>query len=309
MKSTRREFLKTSAVISASSMAPLPVLAQAAAAPADMSIARWKGDAGANTNEMARRLTEESMKAIGGMGRFVKKGDVVWVKPNIGWDRTPEQAANTHPEVVKTLVRLCLEAGAKAVKVGDNTCNDAPKCYKNSGIEAAAKEAGAEVVYLDKNRYIETKIGGKKLDSIPLYPDIMECSLILSCPVAKHHSVTRVTACMKNFMGVMENRRKFHQDLPNCIAELTQHLKPKISIALLDATRILMAHGPTGGDLADVKVMNTVAAGVDLVALDAFASELLGNDPAQIGTVTVGQEYGLGKMDYKSLNLKELEIA
>ncbi len=308
MKSTRREFLKTSAVIGASSLAPLPALAQAAA-PADMCIARWKGDAKANTNEMARRLTEESLKAIGGLGRFVKKGDVVWVKPNIGWDRTPEQAANTHPEVVRTLVRLCLEAGAKAVKVGDNTCNDAQKCYKNSGIEAAAKEAGAEVVYLDKNRYVETKIGGKKLDSIPLYPDIMECNLILSCPVAKHHSVTRVTACMKNFMGVMENRKKFHQDLPNCIAELTAHLKPKIAIAVLDATRILMAHGPTGGDLADVKVMNTVAAGIDLVALDAFASELLGNDPAQIGTVTVGQEYGLGKRDYKSLNLKELEIA
>ncbi len=307
MKSTRREFLKTSAVIGASTLAPIPALAQAAAAPADMCIARWKGDAKANMTETARRLTEEALKAVGGLGRFVNKGDVVWVKPNIGWDRTPEQAANTHPEVVKTIIRLCLEAGAKAVKVGDNTCNDAQKSYKNSGIEAAAKEAGAEVVYLDKNRFAEVKIGGKRLDTIPLYPEIMECNLIISCPVAKHHSSTRMTACMKNFMGVIENRKKFHQDLPYCIADLTAFLKPRI--AVLDATRILTAHGPTGGDLADVKVMNTVAAGIDLVALDAFAAELLGNDPAQIGTIVVGQEYGLGKKDYKSLNLKELEIA
>ncbi len=306
MKSTRREFLKTSAVIGASSLAQLPALSQAAA-PADMCIARWKGDAKASMNETARRLTEEALKAIGGLGRFVNKGDVVWVKPNMGWDRTPEQAANTHPEVVRAIVRLCLEAGAKTVKVGDNTCNDAPKCYKNSGIEAAAKEAGAEVVYLDKNRFAEVKIGGKRLDSIPIYPDIMDCNLIISCPLAKHHSATRITACMKNYMGVIENRRKFHQDLPNCIAELTAFMKPRI--ALLDATRILTAHGPTGGDLADVKVMNTVAAGIDLVALDAFAAELLGNDPAKIETVTVGESYGLGKRDYKSLNLKELEIA
>ncbi len=306
MKPTRREFLKTSAVLGASTLATAPVFAQGAA-PADMCIARWKGDAGANMNEIARRLTEEALKTVGGLGRFVKKGDVVWVKPNIGWDRTPEQAANTHPEVVKAIIRLCLEAGAKTVKVGDNTCNEAQKCYKNSGIEAAAKEAGAEVVYLDKNRYVETKIGGKRLDSIPLYPEIMECSLVISCPVVKHHSATGMTACMKNFMGVIDNRKKFHQDLPYCIADLTAHLKPRI--AVLDATRILTAHGPTGGDLKDVKVLNTVAAGVDLVALDAFAAELLGIDPAKIGTVVVGQEYGLGKKDYKSLNLKELEIA
>ena len=307
MKSTRREFLKTSAVLGASSMAPLPALAQAAAAPADMCIARWKGAADADMNATARRLTEEAIKAIGGLGRFVNKDDVVWVKPNIGWDRTPEQAANTHPEVVKTIIRLCMEAGAKAVKVGDNTCNDAQKSYKNSGIEAAAKDAGAEVVYLDKNRFKEVKIGGKRLDTIPLYPDIMDCNLIISCPVAKHHSSTRVTACMKNFMGVIENRKKFHQDLPYCIADLTAFLKPRV--AVLDATRILTAHGPTGGDLKDVKVVNTVAAGIDLVALDAFAAEILGNEPSQIGTVVVGEEYGLGKKDYKTLNLKELEIA
>lgn len=307
MKSTRREFLKTSAVLGATSIAPLPVIAQAAAAPADMCIARWKGAADANMNDTARKLTEEAIKGIGGLGRFVNKGDVVWVKPNIGWDRTPEQAANTHPEVVKAIIRLCMEAGAKTVKVGDNPCNDAQKSYKNSGIEAAAKEAGAEVVYLDKDRYREVKINGKRLDSIPIYPEITDCNLIISCPVVKHHSATKLTACMKNFMGIIDNRRKFHQDLPGCIADLTAYLKPRI--AVLDATRILTAHGPTGGDLKDVKVMNTVAAGVDLVALDALAAELLGNDPADIGTVVAGHEYGLGTKDYKSLNLKELEIA
>lgn len=305
---TRRQFLQTTALATgALALGPLASFAQDAPKPLDMTIARWKGAADVNMGEMAAKLTQQAMEALGGMKRFVKTGDVVWVKPNIGWDRSPEQAGNTHPDVVKALIKMCLEAGAKTVKVGDNPCHDAQKTYANSGIAAATKDIGGEVVFLDKNRFREMEIGGEVLKSIPVYPDIIECDLVVNVPVVKHHSSTTVTLCMKNYMGVIENRRKFHQDLPGCIRDITAFMKPRL--CLLDATRILTAHGPTGGDLADVKRMNIVAAGTDIVALDAFGSELLGKKPEGIGTVVAGHTAKLGNMQYKELALKELEVA
>lgn len=306
---SRREFLKHTAVAAgALTMGPWAAFAQDAAtvSPLDMCIARWKGN-GIPEAEFAAKLTEEAISALGGMKRFVKSGDVVWVKPNIAWDRTPEQAGNTNPHVVRTLVRLCYEAGAKKVKVGDNPCNDAEKSYPRSGIEAAAKEAEAEVVYLDRTRFRETEIGGARLSKIPLYPDIIESDLVISVPVMKHHSATTVTACMKNYMGVVENRRKFHQDLPGCIRDITVYMKPRLSV--LDAIRVLTRNGPTGGDLADVKQLNTLAAGVDIVALDAFGCELLGYKAEEIGTVAAGYEAKLGQIDYRKLALKEIDVA
>lgn len=320
---SRREFLVRSAVLGVAALGtrklawgqPAPAGQQPAAGggdrPLDMTIVRFKGemstaDAVGETSPAAR-LTEKALAELGGMQRFVKKGDVVWVKPNIGWNRTAEQAANTHPEVVAALVRLCLNAGAKKVKVGDYPCNEAKETYENSGIAGAAQAAGAEVVYLDKTRFRDMKIGGNRLKQHPVYPGIVECDLVINVPIAKHHSATTVTACMKNYMGVVEKRREFHQDLPTTIADITQFMKPRLCV--LDATRVLTAHGPTGGDLADVKVLNTVAAGVDIVALDAFGCELLGYKPAEIETVTTGQKYGLGKIDYRSLALKEFELS
>ncbi len=306
---TRRQFLRdTMLATGALAMSPMAVHAQdAAAKPVDMAIARWKSAPDAAMPEVAAKLTQQAIEALGGMKRFVKAGNVVWIKPNIGWDRTPEQAANTNPDLVKALVKMCFEAGAKKVKVGDNPCHDAAKSYANSGIEQAVKDAGGEVIFLDKNRFKEMEIGGAVLKSIPVYPEIVESDLVISCPITKHHMSTTVTLCMKNYMGVIENRRKFHQDLPGCIRDMTAFMKPRLS--LLDATRILTDHGPTGGDLADVKRMNIVAAGTDIVALDAFGAELLGHKPGDIGTVLAGHEAKLGTMNYKDLVLKELEVA
>lgn len=319
---SRREFLwKASAA--GLGMAGLPALLGAArpgpfagwqeageGLPA-MTIVRLQGGAPAasepGAKSVATRLTEKALEALGGMKRFVKKGDVVWVKPNIGWNRTPELAGNTHPDVVATLVRLCLDAGAKKVKVGDNPCNDAKQSYTNSGIAEATRAAGGEVVYLERSRFKKMTIGGNRLKEHPVYPEIIECDLVISVPVCKHHSATTATLCMKNYMGVVDNRSAFHQDLPTAIADITQFMKPRLSV--LDATRILTAHGPTGGDIKDVKVLNTIAAGTDIVALDAFGCELLGHKPESIGTVTAGAKYGLGKLDYRSLALKELQLA
>lgn len=306
---TRRQFLHTGAAAgSALAFGPMAAFAQDTA-PADMSISRWKGALSPDVPlaQIATRLTEQAIEAIGGMKRFVGRGDVVWIKPNIGWDRTPEQAANTNPDVVKTLIRLCLDAGAKTVRIGDNPCHDAKSSYEHSGIEAAAKEMGAEVLFLDRSRFRTAAVGGDVLKEVPVYPDIMDADLVISVPVAKHHQATTVTLCMKNYMGVVEDRRKFHQDLPGAIRDITAYMKPRISV--LDAMRILTANGPTGGDVADVRAMNTIAAGVDIVALDAFGAELLGHKPEEIGTVKAGHDAKLGNMDYRALNLKELEVA
>lgn len=309
---SRREFLLESAAVGCAALG-LRDFAWAGSSdgdkPLDMTIARWSP--GVMTvqppNDLATRLTERAIAELGGMKRFVSKGDVVWVKPNIGWNRKPEYAANTHPDVVATLVRLCFEAGAKTVKVGDNTCNDARQSYENSGIGPAADKLGAEVVYLDGKRFRDMNIGGNRLKSHPVYPEIVECDLVINVPVCKHHGSTTVSLCMKNYMGVVDGRRKFHQDLPTTISDITQFMKPRLCV--LDATRVLTAHGPTGGKLEDVKTLHTVAAGTDIIALDAFGAELLEYKPADIGTIAKGQDYGLGKMDYRSLALGEYQLS
>jgi uncharacterized protein (DUF362 family) len=310
MLHSRRDFLLHSAAAAgAVALRPERLLA-AAEKPVDMSVTRWTGAAppdAAAFQKAAVQLTEKAIEALGGMKRFVSRGSVVWVKPNIGWDRKPEQGANTNPDVVATLVRLCLEAGAKTVKVGDNPCDTVAKTYEASGIAAAAKEAGAKVVFLDETRYKETAIGGEYVKSIPVYPEILDCDLVINVPIVKHHRLATATLCMKNYMGVILKRNVFHQSLPTSIADLARYMKPKLCV--LDATRILKTNGPKGGKLEDVEAKLTLAAGVDIVALDAWGAELMGHKPADIGSIVKGQEYGLGRIDYRQLALKELTVA
>jgi len=309
---SRREFMVGSAAgMLALGAGPLaaPGLFAQDAKPADMAIARWKGSQepdGSELKRLAIQLTEKSIAAIGGLGRFVNKGDVVWVKPNIGWDRKPETAANTNPDVVATIVRLCFEAGAKTVKVGDNPVDQAAKTYPSSGIPDAVRELGAEVLLLDRNRARAKAIQGEALKSIPMFPEILACDLVINVPVAKHHRLTDVTLCMKNYLGVIEKRQVIHQNFGPTIADLTRFMKPRICI--LDAVRILPKNGPRGGNLADVKFAGTVAAGVDIVALDALGAELLGRKPADVKTIVAGENAGLGKMDYRSLELREITV-
>jgi uncharacterized protein (DUF362 family) len=191
--------------------------------------------------------------------------------------------------------------------VGDNSCDTAAKCYEASGIAAAAKAAGAKVVFLDETRYKEAAIGGEYVKSIPVYPEILDCDLVINVPIVKHHRLATATLCMKNYMGVILKRNVFHQSLPTSIADLTRFLKPKLCV--LDATRVLKTNGPKGGKLEDVETKLTLAAGVDIVALDAWGAELMGHKPADIGSVVKGQEYGLGRIDYRQLALKELTVA
>ncbi|MBD3336451.1 MAG: DUF362 domain-containing protein [Candidatus Eisenbacteria bacterium] len=311
---SRRLFLKQAAIAAgALAVAPWGSLlrrAQAAPVPADLAIAHWSGDpvSGADLQAAAERLTTEALEALGGMTRFLSKGDVVWIKPNIGWNRPPEMAATTNPDVVAALVRMCLDAGAKKVKVGDNTCHQAKQCYRSSGIADAAEAAGAEVVFLDERRYRDMDLGGVRLQTWPVYPEIVEADLVINVPIAKHHGLSRATLAMKNYMGVVGGQRNaWHQDLPNCLSDITAFMQPRLTV--LDAVRVLTNHGPQGGSLDDVEQKNVVAAGTDIVALDAFGAELLGHEPRRIRTIPAAEERGLGTADYRSLAVKELAIA
>jgi uncharacterized protein (DUF362 family) len=276
----------------------------------DMTIARWGGKGQPEASQLealATKLTEAAIQGLGGMERFFKRGDTVWIKPNIGWDRAPELAANTNPQVVEAIIKMCFAAGAKVVKVGDNPCDIAAKAYQNSGIATISRKAGAQVVFLDRSRFMETVINGKRLKSVPIYPEILACDIVINVPIVKHHSIAGATMCMKNYMGVIDKRNVFHQGMPECLADLTRFMNPKLCV--LDAVRILKAHGPKGGNPADVEVKATVAAGVDIVALDSFGAELMGKTGKDYATVVKGEEAGLGKMDYRSLALREISVS
>lgn len=302
--STRREFLKASAIAGCGLCFAPPALmpAYATATPARLAISRWDPAklGGAELVSLAQRLTESAIAALGGMKRFVKPGDVVWLKPNIGWNRRPELAANTNPDVVGTLVRLCLQAGAKAVKVGDHPCHPARQAYRNSGISAAVEAAGGQIVYLDKKRFRETKLGGEHLDGWPLYVEAIEADLLINIPVVKHHGLTQVSAAMKNYMGIIGGRRAaWHQNMPGCVSDITRFMKPRLTV--IDAVRVLKDHGPQGGDPADVLLRGVVAAGTDIVALDSFGATLLGHRPAAVETIAKAARAGLGTTDFQSL--------
>jgi len=242
-------------------------------------------------------ITRKAINAIGGIRRFVKPGDVVVVKPNMGWDRSSEMAANTHPQVVRAVVEECLAAGAKKVKVFDHTCNDSRRCYVNSGIEAALKGIrGVECKQIENERFRKVALNGRFLKEWELYDEALSANVFINVPVAKHHGLTKLTLGLKNVMGVMGGNRGFiHRSIDVALADVNAHLKSHLTV--IDATRILTAHGPQGGTLADVKVLNKVIASVDIVAADAVATTLFGLKPGDVPVTVAAHRRGLGEMN------------
>jgi len=259
------------------------------------------------TGASPAKTTSAAIDALGGMKAFVKRGDVVVVKPNIGWDRTPEYAANTNPEVVSTLVRLCLEAGAKKVKVFDRSVNDPRRCYVQSGIADAVKKAGGEVSYIDERKFRDVKINGSVLKSWPLYTELMEADKVINVPIAKHHGLSRLTLGMKNWMGVMGgSRASIHQKINESLVDISMAIKP--TLIVLDAVRVLTANGPQGGNLKDVKKLDTIVAGVNQVAVDAYGATLFGMKSSDIGYVRIAAQNGFGPMDTARMKIRKISV-
>lgn len=298
----RRDFLKSGAIAGIGLSIPECVLKLTEEAEAlekvDLAVVRGLSPSAA---------TKAAIEAIGGIKKFISRGDIVVIKPNIAWDRLPEYAANTNPEVVATVARLCLDAGAKKVKIFDRTVNDPRRCYVQSGIADAVKPLGVGLEYVDERKFKDVEINGQALKSWPLYTDILEADKVINIPIAKHHGLARLTMAMKNWMGVMGGfRSNIHQKLDESLVDLSTKIKPTLTI--LDAVRILVANGPQGGNLSDVKRLDTVIAGIDQVAVDSYGATLFGMKGSDLGYVRLAYSRGIGIMNLEKLKIKKIEL-
>jgi uncharacterized protein (DUF362 family) len=253
-------------------------------------------------------LFQTAMKELGGMNKFISKGDVVVVKPNIGWAKTPEFAATTNPDLVAEIVKQCKEAGAKEVKVFDHTCNPWQRCYNLSGIEEKAKENGAKLTQTYDHKYTNLAINGEYIKEWPIYKDYIEADKMINVPIAKHHSLDRVTLGLKNLMGVMGGRRgSLHNNFGYKMADINSKLIPTLTI--IDAYRILKANGPTGGSLSDVKLAKTLIASSCTVSADYVALDLFGHKLHEVQHISIANEHGLNKFNLSKLNIKKVKLA
>ncbi len=260
---------------------------------------------GGEPEELARTAVD----LLGGMKRFVKKGDNVIIKPNIGPAmRTYEYAATTNPWLVATVARMCLEAGAGRVRVMDKPFSGtAESGFLNSGIREQVEKAGGEIELMSRFKYAATDIPlGRDIKKWDIYDDILRADVLINMPIAKHHNASRLTLGMKNLMGTINMAQLFHLNLGQRIADLASRVRPTLTI--IDAIRILTANGPTGGDLSDVRKLDTVIAGTDIVAVDSYAASLFGLRPDDVPHIKIAAEMGLGSNDLGKLKIKEVSL-
>lgn len=243
------------------------------------------------------------LAALGGMERFVKKGARVAIKPNLFTSREPQYAATTNPDLVGAVVKACNEAGAGSVVVFDRSTSDQSQAFEISGISAAVAAAGGEVKILTDRNFENTVIpNGKVLTEWPLVKDVFEADVFINMPIAKTHGMAVLTMSMKNLMGIMGGARgTIHIDFDQKIVDVNSLVKPHL--ILLDAYRILVRNGPTGGDLADVETPKTLVAGTNAASVDAYGTSLFGMKPADIPYIVRANEQGLGEIDMGKLNV------
>jgi uncharacterized protein (DUF362 family) len=244
-------------------------------------------------------------EAAGGIGRFVSKGDVVVIKPNISWARSPKMAATTNPAVLQAVIELCQEAGAKKVRIADNTIDNAKFCFSVSGAADVAKRTGAELINPDSALMREMKLQGDRIDVWPIYLPIVEADKVINLPVAKDHILSSLTLGMKNWFGAIGGRRgSLHAEIHPNIVDLAQFFKP--AVTLIDSTRIMTRNGPSGGSTSDVVTKNTLILSDDPVAADGKAALLFGKEPQKIGHIKLARKRGLGTYDFSKLLQKKV---
>lgn len=254
----------------------------------------------AKSSTDAAVLTRRAIDALGGMKRFVSRGDIVAVKPNIGWDRMPVHAANTNPKVVAEVVRLAFEAGAKQVIVTDASCNEPNRCFQRSGIWRATYALGATVILPAEHRFRAVRMRGDVLDQWPVYTPLVNADKVINVPVAKHHNLSKFTAAMKNWYGLLGGRRnRLHQNIDVSIADLATFMRPTLTV--MDATRVLLRNGPQGGNIDDARDMHQVVASLDQVAVDAYGATLIGEKPENVRYLALGHERGIGNMHWQQI--------
>lgn len=298
----RRTFLKNSIITGVAVGAGI-------SGAADEAEAKEKYDLVAVKGGEPRAMFEKAIAEMGGMKKYVKKGQTVVVKPNMGWDVPPERAGNTNPDLIKRIIEHCKNAGAKEVYVFDNTCDNWKKCYSNSGIEDAAKKAGAKVVSGSSEKYYKNvKVKkGKTLKSTQVHEKIINCDVFINVPVLKSHGGTKLTIAMKNLMGIIWDRRFWHRnDLHQCIADFCTYRKPDLNI--VDAYRVMKRNGPRGVSTDDVVKLKSLLISEDIVAIDSAAAKIFGMKPENINYIKLADEMGIGKMDLSKLRIKRIKM-
>jgi uncharacterized protein (DUF362 family) len=254
-------------------------------------------------------MFDKGIEALGGMKAFVKKGQKIVVKPNIGWDVPPERAGNTNPKLVARIVSHCLNAGAKEVYVVDHTCDEWTRCYKNSGIEKAVNDAGGKIAPgSSENYYHDVTIpNGKTLKKTKEHELILNADVFINVPILKNHSGTSLTIAMKNLMGNVWDRRFWHRtDLHQCIADFATYRKPDLNV--VDAYNVMKANGPRGVSVDDVVMMKAQLLSTDIMAVDAAAAKLFGMKPEDIGYIQFASDMKVGSMDLDKLNIKRITV-
>lgn len=308
----RRDFFKSAAVAGlATILNPSSLSAgTSAASPAVVSTPDLVAVMGGEPEVMLIR----AIKELGGIGKYVKRGDKVVIKPNIGWDRKPELAANTNPELVGALVKLCKSAGASEILVFDHTCHDWKKSYTNSGIEKAVTDAGGKMVPgNDESYYHEVEFPrGVNLKKARVHKSLLECDVWFNVPILKHHGGAKNTISMKNLMGIVWDRGFFHNnDLHQCIADsATFHKKPALNI--VDAYRILKSNGPQGKSESDVVTLKSLIISPDYVAVDTAAMKMFSQvQPTNITDVrhiNMAEKLKVGIQNLDKLNIKRIKL-
>jgi uncharacterized protein (DUF362 family) len=254
-------------------------------------------------------MFDRGIEVLGGMKAFVRKGQKVVIKPNIGWDVSPERAGNTNPALIARIIRHCLDAGAKEVYVFDHTCDNWQRCYRTSGIEETVKAAGATMAPGNSEGYFqEISIPGASiLKTAKEHELIRESDVFINVPVLKSHSSTRITAAMKNLMGNVWDRGFWHSnDLHRCIAEYAAFRKPTLTV--IDAYAVMKRNGPRGVSVEDVVTMKAQLIATDMVAADAAAAKLFGLDPDNVRYIALAAERGVGRKDLENLNIKKIAL-
>jgi uncharacterized protein (DUF362 family) len=246
-------------------------------------------------------LVRRAIEELGGIRRFIGRGDVVVIKPNVAWDRTPEQAANTNPQVVAEVCRLCREAGARRVIVTDVTINEPRRCFVRSGIGEAARAAGAEIVLPEPQLFRDVDLRGQVLNSWPVLEPFLTADKMINLPIAKHHSLTGASLGMKNWYGILGgSRHRLHQRIHESLVDLADFMRP--TLTLIDAYRVLLRNGPGGGNVADVAVKKTLVAGTDAVALDAYVAQAYWNlDWRMLHYLKLATDRHLGNMNFEQV--------
>ena len=303
----RRTFMKTGiGVVAGSTLLPLEVRRlvasedTAATLPFDLVAVR-----GGEPDVMFQK----GIEALGGIKAFVKKGQKVVVKPNIGWDVSPERGGNTHPKLVSRVIRDCLDAGAKEVYVFDHTCDDWQRCYRTSGIEGAVKDAGGRIVPGSSESYYQkvTVPQGVVLKEAKEHELILESDVFINMPILKSHGGARLTVAMKNLMGIVWDRGFWHgNDLHQCIADFATYRKPTLNI--VDAYYVMKRNGPRGVSEADVVTMKSQLISTDMVTADAAAAKLFGLEPDAVRHIRLAADQKAGRIDLDTLRIKRITV-